>query len=254
MTVGSVVNCDGVTINGLDSSGNNITLQVDNLELAQPVTATGADVIISPFTGGLINLGTEVVGTLSLTGLEIAQITAARLQIGSGVAGAITVAGAIAPTPQTHLFSGSSITGGGWISTSDLALTSGDSVSLTGANDVDTLAGTAANSFEFTDTDDLDVGTVAALSLTETGITSTASNVRLNAGALLDLTDDVNASTGNVTLNTTSVGVTQTTGDVLAIGLELLGTGTFTLTSATNDVDTIAAGVTGPISYRDADC
>ena len=118
---------------------------------------------------------------------------------------------------------------------------------------MDVLAGTAKNSFVFTDTDDLKIDSVAACVLTETGITSTLGpSITLNTGKLLTLNANITGLSADVTLNPASDGVTQTAGAITAVGLQLLGTGTYTLNSATNDVATIAASVTGPVSYTDA--
>ncbi|MFL5329457.1 MAG: hypothetical protein ACJ8C4_11135 [Gemmataceae bacterium] len=251
LTIGTVTNCDGVAIAGINSTGNDITLVAPDLEIANAVTATGACVIITPFAAGKINLGSEVGGSLSLKNSEIGLISAAKLQIGNVLAGNITVAAAITPTPLTHLFSAGTISGTGAITTTNLALTA-DSVSLTGANDVDVLAGTSDKSFTFNDVDDLNVSAVAACVLTETGITSTSSFITLNTGAKLTSNANVTALTGNVTFNPTSGGVDQLAGSVKAVGLQLLGAGTFSLTGAANDVATIAAAVNGSVNYNDA--
>src|SRR6185437_9854499 len=57
---------------------------------------------------------------------------------------------------------------------------------------------------------------------------------------------------GNLTLNVTG-NVTQTAGNVVtAAGLQLLGSGTVHLDESGNNVTTLAANYSGPISYTDA--
>jgi filamentous hemagglutinin family protein len=58
------------------------------------------------------------------------------------------------------------------------------------------------------------------------------------------------SSTGNLTLNAAN-SVTQT-GAISANGLELLGTGSYTLTNTANDITTLAGNTTGAISFRDS--
>src|SRR5437870_12953097 len=91
------------------------------------------------------------------------------------------------------------------------------------------------------------------------GISSTNSDVKLTvlAGGLTIgegavSTDDITLGAGNLTLNVTG-NVTQTAGNVItAAGLQLLGSGSVHLDESANNVATLAAGYSGPISYTDA--
>ncbi len=72
-------------------------------------------------------------------------------------------------------------------------------------------------------------------------------------GATLGGLTGINTGSGNVSI-TAGAAVTQgATDTIVAAGLELLGTGPYTLTDAGNDVDTIAANTTDTISFRDND-
>src|SRR6185295_2199136 len=94
---------------------------------------------------------------------------------------------------------------------------------------------------------------------TSSGITTTNSDVKLTvlAGGLTVCeaaitTDDITRGGGNLTLNITG-NVTQTAGNVItASGLQLLGSGTVHLDESANNVATLAANYSGPISYTDA--
>src|SRR2546430_8698564 len=91
------------------------------------------------------------------------------------------------------------------------------------------------------------------------GISSTNSDVKLTvlAGGLTIgegavSTDDITLGLGNLTLNVVG-NITQTAGNVItAAGLQLLGSGSAHLDEPANNVATIAASYSGPISYTDA--
>src|SRR5436190_1145182 len=92
------------------------------------------------------------------------------------------------------------------------------------------------------------------------GISSNNSDVKLtilagglSVGAAADGgADDITLGSGNLTLNV-SGNVSQVAGNViLASGLQLLGTGSVHLDDPGNNVATLAASTSGPISYTDA--
>ena len=104
---------------------------------------------------------------------------------------------------------------------------------------MDTLAADVAGATVYQAAVPLSVGTVGGT----TGITTTGNeNVTLQTGDALSIDQAVNVGTGNVTLNVTNGATQAATGNITAGGLELLGNGTITLTNATNNVDTLAAG------------
>src|SRR5439155_1379550 len=118
------------------------------------------------------------------------------------------------------------------------------------ANDVATLAASIEGPLSYRDVDDLTVGTVGTVS----GITSSGFDVKLatTAGAL-SIEAPVSLGAGDLTLKING-DVSQTSaGGITAAGLQILGSGTVRLDSATNNVTTLAADHTGSISYTDAD-
>ena len=70
-------------------------------------------------------------------------------------------------------------------------------------------------------------------------------------GGGIEINSALNVGTNNLTLN--SGGAVTQTQELAASGLELLGTGSFTLTNAKNTITTLAGNTTGTISYRDSD-
>src|SRR5205823_508436 len=64
--------------------------------------------------------------------------------------------------------------------------------------------------------------------------------------------DDITLGSGSLTLNVVGA-VAQVTGNgITAAGLQLLGSGSVHLDDSGNNVSTLAAGYSGPISYTDA--
>jgi len=157
---------------------------------------------------------------------------------------AVDVAGGVAIAGNLQIASGTISLNGGLLIGTDLTLDSSTAVTQTqpvsagglellgtgpvvltlASNDVDTLAANLSGALSFRDADDLAIGTVGGTG----GVT--ASQVSLETGGAL----------------------TQTQA-VVAGGLELLGTGPVVLALASNDVDTLAANLSGALSFRDAD-
>src|SRR2546423_12985864 len=83
------------------------------------------------------------------------------------------------------------------------------------------------------------------------GITSTGNDVKLTVQAGgLSIGASLATGAGDLTLNVVGP-VTQTlSGIITGTGLQLLGSGTVNLDVANNNVATIAASYSGPISYQ----
>src|SRR5205823_3473430 len=124
------------------------------------------------------------------------------------------------------------------------------------ANNIVTLAANYSGPISYLDVNGLAVGTVTdtamSPSTTTSGITSTGNDVKLTVQAGgLSIGQAVSTGAGDLTLNITGA-VTQTaTGIITGTGLQLLGSGTVNLDQAANNVVTLAASYSGPISYLD---
>jgi hypothetical protein len=224
----------------------NISVTADGITIGSgTINAGTSTVAVAPqTTTNNVNLGTgNASGALGLTNGELNQITAGVLRIGGGsFTGAITITGGISPA---HIGALSlQTTGGGTISenanvaitvaggSGGLAVQANTTVSLTQQNNVGKLAAAIAgsgNSFSFTDSNGYAVSTVDGVAGISTPIGG-GETVTLNAG-------------GAVTEAAASAITTQQ--------LVLLGTGSFNLSLA-NDVATLAADVTGSVSFQGA--
>ena len=240
----------------LTTSGG-MAVTADNMTLTGALSANGQTVVLKQKTNGtLIDLGgADAAGTLGLTDGELDNVTASQLDIGNASSGAITVSADVSPANVTtvHLRTGAGVTGTvGGIVASNLAINAAGAVDITDATtDVDNLAisSSGGGSITFHDADDLTITMVGGLS----GITTSNADALVQTGGTLSLGADVSVGSANVTLNSAGA-VTQTAGsDITALGLKLLGAGSFTLENVGNNVATLAANVGGAVAYRDAD-
>ena len=233
-----------ITAGGLELLGNGtITLT----SATNDVDTLAADVAgaISYQAAGALSVGT-VGGTTGITTTGNENVT---LQTGDALS--IDQAVNVGTGNVTlNVTNGATQAATGNITAGGLELLGNGTITLTSAtNNVDTLAADVAGAISYQAAGTLSVGTVGGT----TGITTTGNeNVTLQTGDALSIDQAVNVGTGNVTLNVTNGATQAATGNITAGGLELLGNGTITLTSATNDVDTLAADVAGAISYQAA--
>src|SRR5437868_4124750 len=125
-------------------------------------------------------------------------------------------------------------------------------------NNVTTLAANHSGSISYSDADSLTVGSVTdtamSLSVSTTGLTSGGFDVKLatTAGAL-SIEAPVTLGAGDLTLSSNGDVSQTTTGGITAASLQILGTGTVRLDSATTLLATLPVYHSGSISYSDAD-
>ncbi len=240
-TLGAITDNTGaeladITVDFLSLVAGNGIGSADELDVAVGGLGafTGAGNIQLAITGVALTFLSGVVtsgGNFNLVTAGGLSIDAAPLDAG---AGDVTLNAAGAVTQTTAITAGR------------LQLLGAGSFTLTNAsNAVGTLAANTTGTISYRDQDDLTVGTV-----TTAGIITVGTNVRLRTGGALAITNPINVGTADLTLE--AGGVVVQTAAITAGGLELLGTGPFNLTLATNNVARLAANTTGAISYRDA--
>lgn len=240
---GTVSNTENISVNAgvtVKSTGGNLLFQAgDRISLAasSTVEATLGSVMLSSGFGDSDSDGSQVLNGLVTAADRITiQLSAEAGSATEGSSGSLVAPNLLLLSTGTGSFSlGSSST-----------------------NNVATLAAATDGLIIFRDANSISVGTVGGTS----GITTTDDDVTLTllAGSLSigDAVgalgaDDIALGSGHLTLNAPGA-VTQTAGsDVTAQGLKLLGTGTFALENASNNVSTLAGNVGGTVAYRDAD-
>src|SRR5437764_69717 len=203
------------------------------------------------FRSVLIRCVMQTVVAGGLTTVAVAAGAADDITLGSGNL-TLNVVGAVAQ-----------VTGNG-ITAAGLQLLGSGSVHLDDSgNNVSTLAEIGRASSSETDASALVVGTVTDTAMTPSttthGITSNSSDVKLTVlaggltiGEAAVTTDDITLGSGSLTLNVVGA-VAQASGNgITAAGLQLLGSGSVHLDDSGNNVSTLAAGYSGPISYTDA--
>lgn len=232
------------TTNGVSTSGNNLTLRAAGaVTQTQAISASGLELLGSgPYT--LTNAGNDI----SVLAANTPNVLSYRDANGFSVGAVNSTNGISVGANTVTLQAGGAVTQTQGITALNLELLGTGSFALNGiANDITTLAANTTGGVNYRDANALQVGTVNAT----VGITTVNSNVSLQTNGTLTLNNSINSGNGNTTLNSTGA-VTQGTGDsITAAGLELLGAGPFTLTDSANDVATLAASTSGPVSYRD---
>jgi filamentous hemagglutinin family protein len=248
-----------------------LELAADRMELLGPATTKGTAWLHPNTDARPIRVGgpetdrpTSAGGTLGLAVDQLAQVNAGpagTLRIGSPQAGELRVQGALAIgafQASTLVLESSRALAqdpAAPMSVRNLALRAGTSVDLPEANQIQTLAAQSRGAFRFNSASAFTVGSADGLA----GIDTHGGDLTLGASALLTLGDGsataqpLNALGATLTLRTTVGGVTENANSaVVADRLLLAGAGTFTLDQPGNNVATLAAALTGPLTYRDA--
>ncbi|HTK77884.1 MAG TPA: PEP-CTERM sorting domain-containing protein, partial [Gemmataceae bacterium] len=211
------IKSETIAANAPINSGGSVTLtSIDKLHVSSSVTAWGDLTLTADF-------GIDLAASLSALGNISLRSNFSSIQQSAGT-----------------------------ITANGLAASLGNLGSVTldqPGNDVNVFAAyVGQGTLRVADADDLTVGTVGQTS----GITvpDFGAIATLITGGRITLTKDVNCE--NAVFRTAAGGVVQTGGIVKGKKLVLLGSGQFVLTQAGNDVAGIAANVTGPLTFSDA--
>ncbi len=232
----------------LNNAGNNVNVLAANWDGTLAYTdANGLTIgtvidnaAASNFTTtGITTTGDDVKLTVLANGLVIDD----DISLGSGDL-TLNVVGAVTQNANDTITAhGLQVFGSGTVALNDAG------------NNVDVLAASYNGTISYTDANALTVGTVIddASGMSAVGVTTSNDDVKLSVlsnGLLID--DDVSLGAADLTLNVVG-SVTQSAGDDLSLrGLQLLGTGTITLTNVGNNVQVIAANYNGTIAYTDS--
>lgn len=249
----------------LSTTGGNITIRFDDHDLqagSSMTVAANREINLRVNTGGVGgDLGSAASGGLNLTQTELDTVTAGQLRLTVAanitLSQSVTLANAKVPTLLLEAVGG--IIDGTAGEQTDLTVTNLGIKTSTGIGDADDL--------------DVAVTNLAFRNVTSGGV-HISSALDLTINSVFDITTSTNSAPGaptsvssagaiNLAVNVTSQGlftlqaggpVTQGPGESIAApGLQLLGSGPFTLTNPGNHVDTLTADTTGSISYVDAD-
>jgi hypothetical protein len=222
-----------------------VSLSVADADIQANVTSTNTVSVVTSQAGRTINLGTNTAGSLSLTDAELDRITASTIQVGSAIAGTITVSAAIDTlnTNTLSLTTGGSISqnAGATITEGSLRVVSAGAVNLTQSNKVGTLAGSTTNAaanFDYTDADALTLGTVFGTS----GITTTNGTITITSGGAMTISNDVTAGTNGSVFLTANSGNMAVNANVRSNAAGN-GTGTLNLVTTNGNMTTNGSGL-----------
>jgi hypothetical protein len=233
---------------------------IDALTIAKITTGSGAGASASITAGGLINqtgtieTNTFTAKTLNNAGANIAldtqnnAVTAADLET-LNAAGAAAVNAAIGFKDVDALTITKITTGNG--ATASAVITAGGLIDQTGTIQTNAFTAKTLNNAGANITLDTQNNAVTSVDLeTLNAAGAAAVNATIAFKDVDAFVVSTIATTGNATL--TSGGAVTQTGQIAAGGLELKGTGPYTLTNPANDVTKLAADISGTLSFNDA--
>ncbi|MBC7918385.1 MAG: filamentous hemagglutinin N-terminal domain-containing protein, partial [Rhodoferax sp.] len=255
---------------GTDTKGTAGKLELSTTELSR----------INSGTGGLTLGDIGIDGALTvLAPISLTNVGAVALANGTG---GISIKSTVTSSGSITLNSGgtvSDIGGTSGVAGTGLVLTSGTGASLTGSFNKFAslvLANSTSGNINLVDHDtDLSILSLGqtgggSISVSNTGklsvsgaLVALGSTVSLTSGAAMSLQKGINVGAGTINLQANSGGINQSSGSITAASLQLLGSGVFNLTNVDslttggntaytyNDVGTLAANVTGNLSFRD---
>ncbi len=242
---------DTVVANGLALMVTGTTTLTDAGNNVATLAASNGDTINYADADGL------TAGSLTVLGMTVTGVTTTNDEVKLTTGGNLSIDDDIALGTGNLLLN---VTGNVTQVAGDTIIANGLALMVTGTttltdsgNNVSILAANSGDTINYADADGLTVGSLTALGMTVTGITTSNDDVKLTTGGNLVIDDDIALGTGNLFLNVTG-NVSQIAGDTIAAnGLALMVTGTTTLTDAGNNVATFAAGNGGTVNYTDAD-
>ena len=209
---------------GAELAGQELRLYADKIDFAGGASASAVtSAYIAPNSAAkAITVGGTGAGTLELGSATLAAISAQEVSIGSSGGGALTVAGPLdlsasnagtgllklagatvqvasdlKPRSVVYLESSGAIGGAGTITGSAL-YASGDSIALTGANQVNELAAAATGDISFRNATGLNVGSFGD---SMAGVQSSSGNVTLEASSLTQGDSSPVRAAGTLTLS-----------------------------------------------------
>jgi hypothetical protein len=246
------------------SNGGNIQTRFDDYDLQAGSSMTVAahrEVELRVATGGVgIDLGSAAVGA-NFTQSEIDTITAGQLRLTS--AANITLSQSIvlnnAKVPTLVLQAVGGIVDGTAGEQTDLTVTNLGIKVSTGIGDADDLdiavtklgfRNVTSGAVNISNSGDLTIGSVFDVT-SSTNLAPGASTTLASSG-LLNLAVGVTTS-GPLTLQSDGAATEAAGGVITAPTLRLLGAGPFTLTNPLNNINSLSADTTGPITYTDVD-
>ncbi|MBK8063876.1 MAG: S-layer family protein [Betaproteobacteria bacterium] len=268
LTVGTANGVTGITTSGplrLESSGTAMTIDA----ILATTSGTGAVTLVN---GGLLSLNANIAANAAVaqTGTGTVTITGPRSIVTSGdqvsFASAVTLAGTTTSidTTGSSATAGNNIVFAGTVTGSsagaqNLSLNAGTGGDISfagavGSTRLGNLSIANANDVLFNST----VGVTTVVQSAGTGnttingaLTATGGNVNLT-NTRIQLNSSVTATGQLVRLSATASGVSQTSGGIQADNLELLGSGSFNISSATNNIaNSFAANISGDLQFRD---
>ncbi|MGV3627849.1 MAG: filamentous hemagglutinin N-terminal domain-containing protein [Betaproteobacteria bacterium] len=216
-------------ISGALSFVNPGALEVDTVSGVNGITTNGGAVTLVSANNVILNQG------ITATGATV-DLTAAGISSGGGVG--VAANGLVLRDNNTG---GASPMG---------------TYTLNGVNDVVNFAADLKGNLTYSDSNNFNVSSVNGV----TGITTRGGNVTLNGTAMgISGSVDTRSTAGSgsagtgatVTLNATAGGINQSGGGIVANNLLVTGAGTFSLGQSGNDVNTLAANVSGPFVYSE---
>jgi len=258
---------------GAATDGNADTLELSTSEIARLKSSAGGLTFGNTAINGQITVSAPISVTSPLSlengtgGIQINSTLATSagggitLNSGGAISDNAGVTGISASTLNATAVGGISLSGtGNAVSTLYLANTVSGDITVTNNK-----AALALNSVSQAGGGAVSVSNTGTLAINAAPISTDGGDLSLSSGGAMTLLQDLSAPGATISLHAASGGVTQTAGVVTASALKLTGVGVFNLanyktsvagattTYLYNNVATLAADITGALTYWDKD-